>query len=240
MADESNKLAKRTGSLFAGKKVGLAAKIEEARQSFNPEEMTHRIGLIFDDSGSMSGEPLKRAKEAVDAFLKSCNPHETSMALYLLGRDENNRSLTTDLILLNMYVQGLGCPNGTPLFTAMDKLINKEKITRAIIFSDGGPTDGSVVKNDWTTGKETVDPDVNVKTIVEQYKAKGIMADTVFIGSPSDTTAITTLKWIAEQTGGVFLQFEDATTFAKNFKYLAPKFRAMLSDKSFVAEITKK
>lgn len=222
-----NKLAKKT-SLFAGKKVGLAAKVEEARKNIPPpNEMANRIGLVFDDSGSMCGEPLAKAKEAVDAFIKSCNPFDTAVALYLLGADQNNRGLTNDLVILNMYVQGLDCPNGTPLFGSMDKLINKEPITRAVVFSDGSPTDG---------GKEYPQS----KAVLDQYKQKGIIADTVFIGHPTDTHSIETMKWIAEYTGGIFLLFKDASTFAKNFKYLAPKFRAMLSDKSFVEEITKK
>jgi Mg-chelatase subunit ChlD len=221
-----NKLAKRS-AIFAGKKVGLAAKVAEAGQNSNPLEMTNRIGLVFDDSGSMGGEPLAKAKEAVDAFIKSCNPFDTSLALYLFGPDASNRPLTTDLVILNMYVQGLDAPNGTPLYGTLDKLINKEPVTRAVVFSDGSPTD------------EHKESD-GAKRILEQYKAKGVVADTVFIGHATDSYGASELQWIAEYTGGVFLQFKDAATFAKNFKYLAPKFRAMLSDKSFVDEITKK
>lgn len=241
MADEKNdKLAKPMGSLFAGKKVGVAAKIANAKSAMNPEESTNRIGIVFDDSGSMRGEPLQKAKEAFTEFVRVCNPADTAIALYLLGRDNANKKLTNDLFMLDMYVQGLDCPSGTPLFTSMDKLINNEKITRAIVFSDGSPTDGKAPLPDETTESFYGDNTAKAKAVVAQYKEKGIVADTVFIGSTTDTTGIYTMKWIAEQTGGIFMHFTEPGLFAKNFKYLSPAYRYLLMDKNFREEISKK
>jgi hypothetical protein len=38
------------------------------------------------------------------------------------------------------------------------------------------------------------------------------------------------LRRIAESTGGIYLRFDNTTSFAKNLKYLSPKYVALLAN----------
>lgn len=221
---EENKTTKlATKSMFAFKKTGLASSIEKAKDSYDPSKMENRLGLVFDDSGSMGGDKIQKAKEGVTEFIKSCNPSQTAICLYHFG--DSNLVMTTDLISVGFYANGLNAEHGTPLFKTLDKLINAENITRAIVFSDGQADEG---------GEGNI---LNAK-ILDQFNAKEIPVDTVFLGH-DEAYGGPTLKWIAEYTGGIYLWFKDAGTFAKNFKYLTPGFRAMLTDGNFKASIEK-
>jgi len=224
-------------SLFAGKKVGIAAKIEEAKVVFDPTKMDNRIGIIFDDSGSMGSESyispqaltkdpslaskarntkLEDAKEGVKEFFKACDLRTTSCALY--GFSEHRRyPLSTDIITLSAVSDSFDSDQGTPLYSTSKKMINKEPVNRMIIFSDGEPTD---------YGHEQ---------LIEEAVAHKIPIDTVFIGNSAHGEAV--MKDIAEKTGGMFLKFADSTNFRKAFKYLAPAFRGYLADPNFKKQI---
>src|SRR6185369_83814 len=99
MSDEIEKTGDKIAvrrSLFAGKKVGIAAKVEAAKATFDPSKMEHRIGIIFDDSGSMDGvttpgfkstiqvssrSKIEDAKEGVKEFFKACDLSKTACSL---------------------------------------------------------------------------------------------------------------------------------------------------------------
>jgi hypothetical protein len=59
------------------------------------------------------------------------------------------------------------------------------------------------------------------------FKEAGVPIDCVHIGS--STGGESTLKEIAERTGGVFMKFTDVGNFAKNFKYLTPGYYGQLT-----------
>lgn len=227
MADEKNeivttndKLAEKPKNPFAARAVGVGAKIQAAQQSgaYDPLLKENRIGIVFDDSGSMAGKAIIDAKAGVTAFVTACNPNNTGLALYHFG--QHQYSLTVDLPAIDLLAQGLSPDYGTPIWHTLDQLINCEKITRAVLFSDGEPTDGHI--------KET-----HSEKILEQYVEKKIPIDTVYIGLETNARAMETMKYIAEKTGGIFMFFKDTANFRKNFKYLAPAYRAMLSDGNF-------
>jgi hypothetical protein len=196
------------------KKIGMAAKIANAEKAGvdlekvkNVNDCINRLGLIFDDSGSMSITPLQQAKDAVDTFLKNCNPADTAIAVYPLCFIK--RPLICNFAAVMISVLALKATGSTPLYTTLKELIDKENITRAIAFSDGGPTDDY--------------PEIR-DNCINLYITKKIPVDTIYIGSNDNVC----LKELSDKTGGIYLKFTDMASLKAGLKYLTPAFRAML------------
>src|SRR5271155_3429142 len=95
----SNELTQHSGrGIFRpGTLTGLAAKkaaLAQAQLALKPEErspsaMEHRIGIVFDESGSMRAPQLAMAKEGVEEFLRSCERDKTAVAVYPLSANSN-------------------------------------------------------------------------------------------------------------------------------------------------------
>lgn len=237
---DNNKIVKASEAaskpIFKVKAVGLAAKREAlaakqkesgvATMEFDgpPEKAVHRIGIVFDDSGSMSGSKIEDAHEGCEEYIRYCDPRTTAISVYPMNpRDHGAIALTTKLYSVAQGIKTFQATGGTPLFETTGNMLDNEALTRGIIFSDGSPN-----WNDETKKEE----------VIGKAKEKKIMLDTVFIGEKYDTKAIELMKWIAEQTGGVFIFLEKGkANFRTAFKYLTPGYRALLADKSFVAKI---
>lgn len=211
--------------------VGLAAKkaaaqraaIENAKNSgidttplfTDPNKMPDRIGLVFDDSGSMGcGNAIHDAHTGVEEFLRSSNPKTTAVAIYPMNAAPI--ALSSALPAVAIMVKSIGATGGTPALDTLDKMDKAENLTRAIMFSDG-----SFTMWQWDV-------------LRDRLREKHLPVDTIFIGDISDKSAIANLSKIAEETGGIFLHFQPGKTlFSKAFKYLSPGLRLRLMDKSF-------
>jgi Mg-chelatase subunit ChlD len=208
-------------------KKGIAANREKAEQTLkelDPTKVTNRLGLVFDDSGSMSGEAIDNAHKAVKNFTDACNFTDTSIALYPLNKD--NKPLTVDYDVLNLYVMGIPADGGTPLYTILLKMIQNESITRAVVFSDGGPTDAKLLSpcESWDSK-----PPAFAQDIIKKYNEKEISIDTIYIGI-AEGSGYKEMQEIARLTGGIFIHFENSTSLSRNLKYLAPRYRALLAN----------
>lgn len=211
---------------------GIALNREQAEETIkkiDPLTVPNRIGMVFDDSGSMSGKSITDAHSAVKNFTVSCNFNDTSIAIYPLNRDP--KPLTIDYDLLNMFVQGIQATGGTPLYAKLLDMFEKESITRAVIFSDGDPTDSRLLGNSeyWDSKPSTFACD-----IIDKYKAKEIPIDTIYIGKVNDDetkpSGYREIEEIAKRTGGIFIHFKDSNSLASNLKYLVPRYRALLAN----------
>lgn len=230
-----------------GQPVGLAAKraalekqdalvktddplssYKETIKAMPPEEMADRIGIVFDDSSSMYGQKIEDAKVGVEEFLKCCRPGATAVAVYPFAKNKKI-NLCSDLLAVAIKVKSeFSADESTPLYTTSMRMLESEKLTRAIIFSDGFPTDGNKYGTE-SPGEQA---------LINLAKEKKIPIDTVYIGSKTNTGPIELMRRIAEATGGVFLIFDPGKTYFRNsFKYLAPAYRALLTDKSFVEDL---
>lgn len=211
-----------------GQKVGLAARKAKAAQedpsyiasTIPPQEMTNRIGIEFDDSGSMHGNKIRDAHAGTEEFLRSCDPKTTSVAVYPMNQEDHPvRPLTTDLFLLAQLIKTIDATGGTPLFATLRAMVSKEPLTRGIVFSDGSP--------------DYRDSDLE-ESVISLCIEKKIPIDTVYIGTFDSEL----MKRIAEKTGGIYLRFDPAkSNFRTAFKYLSPGYRAMLADKSFAEKL---
>lgn len=190
-------------------------------KSIDPLSCPDRIGIVFDDSGSMAGQTIQDAYAGVEEFLRNCKPVQTAVAIYPMC--STAMPLTADLIMLASKIKSIGGYGGTPLLRTLDALITKEKITRAVVFSDGQPDNPNY---DLTASR------------CREFK---IPVDTIYIGDSSSfgtEKAIQFMKNLADATGGVFMHFDPAKmNFRTAFKYLSPAYYAMLSDKAVITDI---
>jgi len=221
---------------------GLREKAREALKDVNPDTCAHRFAIGFDDSGSMGTEPIKDAKRAVAGFLGACDPKDTSCAIVPFSGVDNPhhgvkaQALTNNYTIINAYLGPIRSTSSTPLYGTMDKILTDFKITRAILFSDGGSTDKTVSSN-WGY-HDPDDPEFPQDTTFQEEPAvikaieMKIPFDCVAIGADSEE-----LKHIAKVTGGIYIHFTDTTVFAKNMKYLSPKYVALLSNAELKAKV---
>ena len=189
------------------KKVGIQgtrATAKTALAEVKPETVPNRYAIGFDDSGSMSGQPFNDAKKAVAGFLAACSPLETSVAVYPYSHEP--KPLSNMFNVVTAYVNGISLGGSTPLWANLKQLLSCN-LTRGIIFSDGGPTDAETDE-------------------ISIARDKRIPVDTVYIGMGDSPV----LRRIAESTGGIYLRFDNTTSFAKNLKYLSPKYVALLAN----------
>lgn len=240
MTDENNKLAvKIKPPTFGGiAKKGIAAnrdKYEKTMKQINPLEVPNRLGLIMDDSGSMGSDGMDNAHKAIAGFLDACNYQDTSVCVYPLNAAQ--KPLLCDYDVIKMYVNGIGATGGTPIYTTLGKMIESESITRGILFSDGSPTDSSILskpKDDSMSNEWSYVRDGSLAhKVVDQYIKKEISIDTIFIGYGESKE----LQELARLTGGTYLHFTDINTLRKNLKYLAPKYVALLANAELKAKI---
>jgi Mg-chelatase subunit ChlD len=237
MTEEKKNLpAVRVGG---AKVIGAAAKFNNALANkteaplVEVKTLPNRIGIVFDDSGSMGGRAIEDAKDAIDEFLQSCNRNDTAIALFPMNA--HPIQLSVDYMAIALMKETIDATGGTPLFEVLDKMVRKEGLTRAIVFSDGSP---SGVGGFWDAEERQAGWHLLEKPLYVFCKEKNLKVDSVFIGEENETTAIRIMKRIAEETGGVFLHFVPGkSNFAGAFKYLAPSYRAMLENKSFVEKL---
>ena len=214
---ENNKLTV-TNPKFVLKKTGIAARLDSAALT-KPEDATkfaNRIGIVFDDSGSMNGEAITKAHEGIDAFVKNCNTYDTALALYPLNKEP--KALTNNLLDIALYGMTIPATGGTPLYGKLKQMLDTEPITRAVAFSDGQPTDN------YQKG-----------ICISEYNNKKVPIDTIFIGTLSYGDK--EMRELAEATGGIFMHFTDASVLAQSFKYLAPAYRALLMNPEVKAKV---
>lgn len=204
---------------LAARKAAEAAKALELNPNkpieINPSELPHRIGIVFDDSGSMeTGGKINDAHEGVEEFLRSCEKNKTAIAMYPMCSAK--LELCANLPAVAIMTKAIKATGGsTPLLQTLHKLKTENNLTRMIVFSDGMP-----------------DSD-NLAGITKDF---GIV-DTVFISDADDflyKEAAVFMEDLAKRTGGIYLKFvRGKSNFRTAFKYLAPPLRYMLANQSF-------
>jgi Mg-chelatase subunit ChlD len=211
------------------KKGILANKAEHDAHmaSIDPKTVPNRLGLVIDDSGSMGS--MDNAHKAVQGFTANCNMRDTNIAVYPLNKE--SKHLVCDYDLVNLYVSGLQATGGTPIYKILENLITEENITRAVLFSDGSPTDSSCLYEEKESGAfswNSKSPEL-AKKVIKIYNEKEIPIDTIYIGMEG-SSGYEEMKELARLTNGTFINFKDSHSLAGGLKYLSPKYRALLAN----------
>ena len=216
------------------KKKSVGDRLNEARQreSEQVNEVPNRIALVTDNSGSMAGEPIQKLREACQSFVDNCDFSNTSVAIRTFGLpNEIQRPLSCNRFTVEETISQFAADGGTPMMEALKDVIANVPMTRVVLVSDGFPTDMYARGSDKKTVVLMEDGGIrsncyDVEWIIP-YKEMGIPIDCVHISESKGGEAI--LKYIANETGGVFIKFKDVGDFATHFKYLAPRYRALLN-----------
>src|SRR5271163_2900052 len=90
-------------------------KAREENGYVEPELVKHRIGIVFDDSGSMMGQKIKDARDGCKEFLRYCGKNETAVAVYPMNLDA--LAIDTNLPALAALIEHIEATGGTPMFT---------------------------------------------------------------------------------------------------------------------------
>ncbi len=201
-------------------RVAQAASVKAERQTIEAASvatMPNRIGMMLDVSGSMAGDKIDQLRIAACAFLDSCDASNTAVAV-------NTFEALIRINLSNSFqyhkqqIKTLSSTGSTPMGLAMSDMLSNESLTRAVIVSDGEPDDsGSVIE--WA----------------ENFREASVPIDTVHIGDSESGESI--LRQVAEITGGLYMKFKNVQQFGQAFKYLTPKYRALLADPEVRAKL---
>ena len=233
----------------SSKALGAGESASAIMKYIPPAECSDRIRIVFDDSGSMSGE-IQHAKKGVVEFLRNCIPNQTAVAVHFMCTESWSTALRSDLPLLGADIEEAQLTlGGTPMFNTMLKAMKESPLlTRMVVFTDGSPTDkldleGQIeLQGYWGSGADTWIESANV--IIRLAPQLGgetcITIDTIFFGPASDYTQRQRdlLKYLSDQTGGFFMVFDPAkVNFKTAFKYLAPVNRLQLTSGSFRAAL---
>lgn len=236
--EEEAERKRQQASLIKVNNKSIEQQEREAKGYAEPKAVADKIGIIFDDSGSMGGgkdSKIEDAQQGTIEFLKNCTINRVAAAVYPMNKERI--ALETDLPKIAALIPHIQATGGTPMFETWQKVIDEHqelKFTRLIIFSDGSPTDGGL---DWNHNR----PDTTMAAKITWAQEQHVPVDTVFITQTGWTIhdrEYKTLKVIADLTGGIFLVFDrDKVNFRQAFKYLSPGLRYMLSDKSFIDKL---
>ncbi len=198
----------------------LHARIMAPKVDVQADSMPNRLALLLDCSGSMDNPAgqgaarkpkIQHLRDAVAGFLTCVDFSNTSVALESIPLHDQFRVPLSRMVgLLQAGAASLDTVGSTPMGETMDYVLRSYPVTRAILVSDGEPTDGSASLD-----------------CAKHYAESETPVDCVHIGESSQGEEH--LKRIAEMTGGVYIKFTDVGAFGKAFKYLTPGFRGMLT-----------
>jgi Mg-chelatase subunit ChlD len=217
-----------SGGKLKSTATGFQQRVKKAQaETVDPATMPNRITLMLDKSGSMSEyeKDSKRRidllKDAIENFVGRCNLNDTSIAIETFP-PSIAIPLTSNRVILSSAAYGLSASGNTPMRNCVESCLNKIPMTRGVIVSDGAATD-------WNDRFSNEEEDLkSADEVLLKYKEAGIPIDCVHISL--GTSGEELLRRIAATTGGIFIKFTDVSAFAQAFGYLAPGFRAMLTD----------
>jgi len=154
--------------------------------------------LVMDKSGSMSGEKIRKAKEAAYVYVDTGTEQQDVVSLVAFATDaqsiaepiaisEGREKLKQDIL----HVSAGGSTNvGAGLTTALQHLSSSNRTAKkALLMSDGRHNTGTY------------------KPEVAKFQSKGWPIYTVAFGRDADQDM---LRWIANQTGGIFYPAEES------------------------------
>jgi Mg-chelatase subunit ChlD len=223
--EQKGKLTTNDGKIRFGQGSALHQRMQNslnqnAQQSVSVAQLPNRIGLMLDVSGSMAGQKIEMAKAAGAGFVDQCDPNDTAVAVNTFDVTDVRIALSNQFPFTSMEIQRLHTHGGTPMIEAMQDMLHNEPITRGVLVSDGEPTSG--------------DP-TDEGGVAYSFKEAGIPVDCVHIGDSDSGEEC--LKSIAKITGGLYIKFTNIENFSKNFKYLTPRYRALLNDSRSAAKL---
>jgi Mg-chelatase subunit ChlD len=241
--NEITKKTEQTSLLKQGKLTSRASPFQQRvagakQQAVDAATLANRICLMVDKSSSMSTVEHKGStridllKDAIQNFIMRCNFTDTAIAIESFP-EGFEVPLTADAGALSSLLAGLLASGNTPMRRCVERCLEKFPMTRGVIVSDGEATDWYYKHYDFDD-EDMTSTHHKDEDILAKFKEAGIPIDCVHISTSSQGEEL--LKHIAQVTGGLYIKFTDVSSFASAFGYLAPGYRAMLTDGRASAE----
>jgi hypothetical protein len=233
LVKDSSGLAIQGGKL-SSKSTPFQQRVNKAKtEQVDAATMPNRVCLMLDRSSSMTHtekgdkKRIDLLKDAVSNFAARCDFSNTSVACETFPASRE-LALTSNSLVVNTFMFTIEASGNTPMHACVERCIGKVPMTRGVIVSDGEATDWYEDRYDRYHEDGQIDDKPKQDDLLTKYKAAGIPIDCVHIGDSSSGEEL--LRKIAKETGGIFLKFTDVSAFSNAFGYLAPGFRAMLTD----------
>ena len=148
-------------------------KLEQEIAFFSDEDTAISVGLIFDMSGSMSGEKISRARHAVARFIETSHPGDEYFLIAFDSRARLLLDLTHDSDALLKKIAFVQPGGQTALYDAtylgVEKVLRGMHDRRALIVITDGEDNGSRY---------------SLKELVRLVKESGVLVYTIGILSP--------------------------------------------------------
>jgi Ca-activated chloride channel family protein len=167
----------------------------EKIKSFATEDAPLSIGIVFDLSGSMQGK-FNRARKALSAFLRTCNPLDEFFVVGFNDRPAIIVDYTSDVEDVEARMVMLRPQNRTALIDAMYLAVDKLKSSKyerkaMLVISDGGDN-----RSRYTEGELTR----TVRESEVQIFSMGIFDE--YASTDEERNGPLLLNGLAEATGG--------------------------------------
>jgi|GEM_PF-1841257 len=164
-----------------------------------------KVVLVMDRSGSMSGIPLRDAKNAANDFIRELSPLDQAALVSFANSATVNAAFTSDQNALITAVNALRAEGSTALFDAIDMSINMVKdlpgIRAILALSDG---------QDNVSSKTAAD-------VINAANQSGINIYTIGLGRDADPS----LETIARQTGGQYFYSPTSKDLATIYRMIS-------------------
>ncbi|MDI6591557.1 MAG: vWA domain-containing protein [Patescibacteria group bacterium] len=215
-------IVKRKGTEIIKSQQNILERVRnKSLEILSQMERKEQIILCVDVSGSMEGEKLKKAKEAIEKFYlvkERIDPNDQTAVVAFGGNVWVVSSFTTDRKSIKERLSFLQASGSTPMAEALSlsrKILREEgkKGTqkRIILLSDGCPT-------------EPLDnPRQKTIEIARVLGEERVIIDTVGIGKGSEDFDEDLLKEIARITKGKYILVENLSQLPKVYIDLAQK-----------------
>lgn len=165
--------------------------VEYTIQALSDEEAKRNVICVVDESGSMDGEPLQNAQNALSGFIDSL---DENLSMALVSFDDTARlraPMGSDKTTLLAAVDEIGNSGGTDITAgiqmAMQAAEGSEQNTTVLLMTDG---------------QSNID-----MSVVEDAASRGMVIHTIGFGSVDDAL----LQSIADATGGQYIRADSST-----------------------------
>ena len=131
-----------------GLKPGPKTLAKQREMALRKPALEYSIVLLLDASGSMEGEKIRDAKEALISFLEDIELTKNEVGLVAFGKSVWAGRLTQNRAHLEMRIKNLEAGGGTPMKRAIkmayENILKKGNANPVmVIATDGQPTDAS-------------------------------------------------------------------------------------------------
>ncbi len=194
-------------------------KVAQEISFFGAEDGPASVGIVFDLSGSMHGEKIRHAQEALARFIQTCHPEDDYCLIGFNQRAEVLVESTRDSESLLARLSGIEPRGDTALYDAvalgLGQVVHGKWPKRALIVISDGEDNNSRV---------------TFKKIRQMVKEADVTIYTILIkGSMPHGIGQAVLGTLAETSGGQSFNPENAEQMSEAFEKIALELRRLYS-----------